>query len=448
MIRRAACTASVSIMSSSIATAPRRAGRRWIPTLALVLLAIGAFDLPADAQPSNRRPVAAAAAGPARPALQARVVAPPASPRRPNDVPNDRSARPATRALAFPINHSIGAGGAARPSRELSSAERQSCRDYAAATRARLRQVGIPERMIESAVDHLGLGWPSAASKGNPNDFLIAREEYVLSYNRDRKAMNWAAWKLTAADAGRGRKRYFETDPLVPGGWDPAVTEDYKGSGYTRGHVVAAGEKGNATFFLSNILPQTYDSNAGAWHTFETYYRDLAFNQGKDVYVMAGPVWGDGKERIGHGAGIEVPDALWKVIVVVERGQSMAELGRGSQVIAVVVPNDERARIEDTFEKFRVAPDTIRGLTGLAVLDGVPGSMRGELMSKLDRSTVEMHRLPHWKQGQMRDRGMAPPTNSMFMPRPGASVRPTPGSVVLPRPFFRRSTGGAQPTAN
>lgn len=44
------------------------------------------------------------------------------------------------------------------------------------------------------------------------------------------------------------------------------------------------------TFYLSNIVPQNLDNNAGFWNLFEMYCRDLT-KKFSDVFVISGPVF-------------------------------------------------------------------------------------------------------------------------------------------------------------
>ncbi len=45
----------------------------------------------------------------------------------------------------------------------------------------------------------------------------------------------------------------------------------------------------NETFYLSNILPQDLDNNAGFWNRFEMYCRDLT-KKFANVWIVSGPV--------------------------------------------------------------------------------------------------------------------------------------------------------------
>ncbi|XP_074900934.1 nuclease EXOG, mitochondrial isoform X2 [Buteo buteo] len=74
-----------------------------------------------------------------------------------------------------------------------------------------------------------------------------------------------------------------------------AVNEDYLGSGWSRGHMAPAGDNKFSTramaetFYLSNIVPQNYENNAGFWNRMEMYCRELT-ERFEDVWVVSGPL--------------------------------------------------------------------------------------------------------------------------------------------------------------
>src|SRR5205085_1253296 len=86
---------------------------------------------------------------------------------------------------------------------------------------------------------NIALGMPSQATKStsNASDYLLERDEYVLSYNRDRGGPNWVSWHVGRGDLGRvQRSNDFHPDPDLPAAWR-ITPNDYTGSGYDRGHV-------------------------------------------------------------------------------------------------------------------------------------------------------------------------------------------------------------------
>ncbi|MEJ1619784.1 DNA/RNA non-specific endonuclease, partial [Escherichia coli] len=74
-----------------------------------------------------------------------------------------------------------------------------------------------------------------------------------------------------------------------------AHNEDYLKSGWSRGHMAPAGDNKSSeqamaeTFYLSNIVPQNYENNAGFWNRLEMYCRELT-ERFSDVWVVSGPL--------------------------------------------------------------------------------------------------------------------------------------------------------------
>lgn len=76
-----------------------------------------------------------------------------------------------------------------------------------------------------------------------------------------------------------------------------STNQDYKRSGYDRGHLAAAGnhrvcqEHVDETFYLTNIAPQVGPGfNRDAWNDLEKYVRKLARIH-NNVYVCTGPLF-------------------------------------------------------------------------------------------------------------------------------------------------------------
>ena len=71
---------------------------------------------------------------------------------------------------------------------------------------------------------------------------ILVRKAYTVSYNSETKCPNWVAWHLTAehADGEVERDKNFYEDLDVP---EPRATnEDYRGSGWSKGHMCPAGD--------------------------------------------------------------------------------------------------------------------------------------------------------------------------------------------------------------
>jgi endonuclease G len=261
-----------------------------------------------------------------------------------------------------------------------------------------LLDAGVSPRRLQRAVDNVGLGLPSPASKNNPGDYLVARNDYVLSYNAERLVPNWASWLVTAADLGPvKRSGDFRPDPTLPRSWRRATDQDYRGSGFTRGHLVASGERtwsrraNSKTFVLTNIMPQSLYSNNGPWNQLESYYRDLV-RTGRQVYVMAGGIYDGPKRTIGQG--VTVPSHMWKVALVLEAGQTLRDITASTQVLSILVPNGvgDLPGPDVPWQQFRVPVRAIEKATGLRFFSALPVNLREVLVDKVEPGAEEPKR--------------------------------------------------------
>ena len=192
--------------------------------------------------------------------------------------------------------------------------------------------------------NHTEFGVPSDGSA--TNDYLINRRTYSTSHNCAEGEPNWVSWNLNKTHYGdAARSTTFTTDASLPSGCYRVTTNDYTNSGYSRGHMTRSEERtwsvadNKETFIMTNIVPQYQDLNGGPWYKFEQYLQDLAQNQNKELYVIAGPI---GNKGTLNGAGkVVIPTYTWKIVVVMPYGQGLANVTSNSsiQVIAVKMPN-------------------------------------------------------------------------------------------------------------
>lgn len=229
---------------------------------------------------------------------------------------------------------------------------------------------------------HLRMGNPSQAGSA-PDNYLLVKSQYALSYNRSRGTPNWVSWQLDSTWLGNAdRQDDFRPDESLPAGWERIRHGDYTGSGYDRGHMTPSADRtrseadNSATFLMTNIIPQTPENNRGPWKELEEYARDLV-RQGKELYVVAG-VYGKG-DRIGDGK-VTAPTHTWKAILVLDRSGDITEKSR---IIAVDIPN--RDRLKSDWQDYIVTVDDIEASTQYDLFANAPDAIEKTLESRRDR---------------------------------------------------------------
>lgn len=236
-----------------------------------------------------------------------------------------------------------------------------------------------------SSNPHLVLGNPSQAGTANPNNYLIQRHQYVLSYSRDRNGLNWASWEVDAAWLGdTDRQDNFRPDGALPAGFYQVIPNDYRGSGYDRGHVVPSGDRTGsvgdnaATFLMTNIIPQAPDNNRGPWRELEEYGRSLVYQYDHSLHVFAGAYGSQGS--VGNQA-IAVPSRLWKIIVVYDRlPDGGLGIGSDTRLIAIDLPNTNQANPD--WRRYQTSVQRIEIATGHRFFESLPPELQTILKAR------------------------------------------------------------------
>lgn len=220
---------------------------------------------------------------------------------------------------------------------------------------------------------NLTLGMP--VDNDSTDDFMIFRPQYVLSYNPNRNVANWVSWNLDSAWYG-DVPRYsgnFITDTALPDTFYKVKHSDYTNSGYDRGHMVRSEERtrtvedNKSTFLLTNILPQRPDLNRGVWLNLENYCEELCKKENKELFVIAGGIF-HSQNKIKDV--IAVPDSFFKIIVMLNRDESLESINETTKIIAVVMPNKNGIR-NDTWDNYLTTVRRIEISTGYNFLTNV-----------------------------------------------------------------------------
>lgn len=155
----------------------------------------------------------------------------------------------------------------------------------------------------------------------NTSERLLKRSAYITSYNANNKIPNWVAWHLTARWLVGNVKRpgnAFHEDTDVPS--PRATNTDYRGTGWSRGHMCPAGDnKWNAramyeSFLFTNMCPQNSKLNSGDWNEIESACRRWAKKYG-DIYIVTGPILMTRQHGTIGNHKVIVPEAFFKVVI-------------------------------------------------------------------------------------------------------------------------------------
>ena len=116
---------------------------------------------------------------------------------------------------------------------------------------------------------------------------------------------------------GNERTDLFYEEARLPQA-ERSQLEDYRGSGFDRGHMAPAGDMATEesmaqSFSLANVVPQAPINNRKAWAKIEKDTRKYVMRAAGDVYVITGPVF-DGTPHAIGGNKVWVPTHLFKLI--------------------------------------------------------------------------------------------------------------------------------------
>ena len=229
----------------------------------------------------------------------------------------------------------------------VKSGEKTSSAEFSAMPLASIASPVIGGVDLE-ANPNLVLGYPRGADPAS--EVIISRNQYELSWNSQKRQINWASWLLQKADIGTvGRAGKFAVDPDLQAlstriaAVKAVLPDEYDNSCFDRGHQAPSGDRTDSlidnkeTFLMSNIIPQTAYTNRVIWEHLEVYERQLATNNFARLAIFSGPVFGTRPGMIGPQKNIPVPLANFKIIVPLEPDQP--KLAAGGKITAVIMPN-------------------------------------------------------------------------------------------------------------
>ena len=234
-----------------------------------------------------------------------------------------------------------------------------------------------PSRQERGGIDNndrLGMELAIPQFTKSTKSQVIEHIGYTVSYNEQRRNPNWVAYELTAeeVDGTEPRDSKFIPDPKVIG--RQAVDDDYKHSGWDRGHLAPAADMKwseqamDESFYLSNISPQNSNLNRGVWKSIEELTRDNTHRYGK-LLVVTGPVF-TSKKGLGYIGDnrVLIPNAFYKVLLTYNNG--------GYKGIGFYCENVAGKKKLYTYAK---SIDEIEEITGIDFFHQLPDDVEAEV---------------------------------------------------------------------
>jgi len=201
--------------------------------------------------------------------------------------------------------------------------------------------------------------------RAEPSEQIIHNHYYTLSYNKKYKQANWVSYKLSSQMLKNKTGRTDDFRPDAEAGEGAATPEDYKNSGYHRGHLCPAGdmkflkEAMSETFLMTNISPQAADFDGGIWRELEEQVREWA-REHKELYITTGPVFGKQVKTIGRNK-VAVPEYFFKVILDYKQP--------GLKGIGFIFKNEAK---DDYLQFHAISIDSVESFTGIDFFCALP----------------------------------------------------------------------------
>ena len=222
------------------------------------------------------------------------------------------------------------------------------------------------------------------------SDLMLFNRQYIVGYSYLFRQLRWAMQVIDEntmhMKGDFDRLDNFREDMRIPEKFR-ATLEDYKGSGFDRGHLINSADRkvskiiNSETFLLSNMSPQKPGFNRDIWLELEKAVRILAEkDEFAEVYTICGPLFaiGDPIEVIGDN-GVVVPDAYFKSVLAERvKAKSTNQLAMWT----FVIPN---AKADKSLKEFLRPTDEVERWAGLQFWDRLRGEKSDKLKTKKGR---------------------------------------------------------------
>ncbi|XP_051965610.1 endonuclease domain-containing 1 protein-like [Xyrauchen texanus] len=168
---------------------------------------------------------------------------------------------------------------------------------------------------------------------------------FATLYNTYYRTAVYSAYIFEPSNGGGRETRWFVEPQLVDPSWPgemidgyklsqqnpniylgekQALNEDYTNSGFDRGHLNPNGHHAvpsrNATFTLTNVVPQNPKLNQNAWRIHESEMTDLFNTKCHQAYVLVGAIPSSNNWIIKNNVRrVNIPEYIWNAYCCVDQ---------------------------------------------------------------------------------------------------------------------------------
>ncbi|KAJ0063521.1 hypothetical protein NL108_002647 [Boleophthalmus pectinirostris] len=185
---------------------------------------------------------------------------------------------------------------------------------------------------------------------------FVNRYHFATLYDTKHRIAVYSAYYFQPSNGGGREKRWFVEPQLVDSSWqaemkdgywlgqdhpgvylgeNQALNEDYTYSGFDRGHLNPNGHhpvpSRNATFTLTNVIPQNPKLNQNSWRIYESQLTDLFLDTCSKAYVLVGAIPSADNWIIKNDVKrVNIPQRIWNAWCCVDNNGQPVQSGAGS----------------------------------------------------------------------------------------------------------------------
>ena len=215
---------------------------------------------------------------------------------------------------------------------------------------------------------------------------ILSYKGFTVSYNKNTRLPNWVAYELTATEVAGDlpRKDKFRPDPAAKG--PQANKEDYRNSGWDRGHMAPAADMKWSTeaieesCYFTNICPQNPQLNGGDWKDLEEQCRKWADKYG-NLYIACGPIILNNEHGTIGANKVVIPDKFYKVVLARINGEykGMGFIFHNSPLRKSKISG--KPPVSRPLESYLVSIDEVETITGIDFFPALPADTQNRVES-------------------------------------------------------------------